>query len=96
MAERKDDKRAKAPELISDDERDIFAEEQIVEFPADRMINTTGTNEYATDMRDETLWDKDLIDTDVAVADEIPDMVNEHGLEERPIYDENGFRHERE
>lgn len=63
-----------------------------INFPADRTIDSTDTNEYADGMRDENLWDEDIVDTRIAGTDLIPGAVDELEEGERPIYEEEGFR----
>lgn len=63
------------------------------EFTTDRTVDSTGNNEYAEGMRDENLWDDDLIDTDVSIDDRVPDAVGETNASDRPLYDEQDYRH---
>jgi len=65
----------------------------ILEFPDDRIVDSTDTNEYAEGLRDENLIEEDLIDTEVATEDRIPGAVNETAEGNRPLYDEEGYRH---
>lgn len=58
--------------------------------PADRVIDSTDTNEFATGVRDETLLDEDIVQN-VPIDDTIPDGVDELEEGERPIYNEDGF-----
>lgn len=64
-----------------------------LEFKTDRTVDSTDNNEYAGVMRDENLWDDDLIDTDVLISDRIPDEAGETRDADRPIYDEQDYRH---
>lgn len=81
---------------VCDAERDLITTEAAVGFPTDRAVNTTDTNEYATGVNDETQWDRDLWDRDLPLADEISDAMNEDGVEDRQLYDENGFERDME
>lgn len=63
-------------------------------FSSDRSINTTENNEYAEGYRDENLIEKDGIDSEIPLDDEIPDIVNESGEEDRPIYNEEGYEND--
>lgn len=56
----------------------------------DRTIDSTDTNEFATDLRDETMIADDLVE-ERPLSDYIPDGVNEEGENQRPIYDEMGM-----
>lgn len=56
----------------------------------DRTIDSTDTNEFATDLRDETILPDDLIE-EKPLSDYIPDGVNEAGENARPIYNEMGM-----
>ncbi|MCL2561388.1 MAG: hypothetical protein FWE10_03585 [Rikenellaceae bacterium] len=58
----------------------------------DRTIDSTDNNEYADGERDETLWDTDIVDTEVPVDDAIPDALDEYNEGSRPLYSEDGFR----
>lgn len=62
-----------------------------LELPSDRVIDSTDTNEYAEGLRDETIAEEYLIDTEVPIDDEIPEGVNETQEGERPLYDEQGY-----
>lgn len=59
--------------------------------PSDRVIDSTDTNEYAEGLRDETIAEEYLIDTEVSIDDEIPQGVNETQEGDRPLYDEQGY-----
>jgi hypothetical protein len=58
---------------------------------SDYTINSTDTNEYADGGRDETLWEEDIIDTEIPLDDMIPGAEGEYG-NPRPEYSEDGFR----
>lgn len=62
-----------------------------LKLPADHLVDSTDTNEYAEGLRDEDLAESYLYDTDVAVDDYIPDGVNENEDGDRPLYDEQGY-----
>lgn len=62
-----------------------------LQLPSDRVIDSTDTNEYAEGLRDETLAEEYLIDTEVALDDFVPDGVNENQEGERPLYNEEGY-----
>lgn len=64
-----------------------------IELPADRVINSTDTNEYAEGFRDETAAEEYMIDTEIAIDDAIPQGVNETKEGKRPLYDEQGYDH---
>lgn len=63
-----------------------------IQYTTDRMINSTDTNEYAEGLRDETLLQEDLIDTNIPLTDTIPDGLRETREEDRPLYNEEGYR----
>ncbi len=62
-------------------------------FPSDREILSTGNNGYAGDERDENLIEEDLVDTEIPTDDRIPDGTDEIVEDDRPVYDEEGYRH---
>lgn len=62
------------------------------EFRSDRIVDSTDNNEYADGDRDETLWEEDIVDTDIPVDDTIPGGLDGTGEEQRPEYSEEGFR----
>lgn len=62
-------------------------------FRSDRTVLSTENNGYAGNERDENLIDEDLIDTEIPLADRIPDGVDEIVEDDRPVYDEQGYRH---
>lgn len=64
-----------------------------IEIRSDRTVLSTDNNGYAGDERDETLVDADLVDTEIPLADCIPDGVGEIVEDDRPVYDEEGYRH---
>ena len=63
-------------------------------YDTDRTVDSTDNNEYAEGLRDETAWDEEIIDTERAIDDEIPDGVDETREDERPLYDESGYDNE--
>lgn len=65
-----------------------------IEIRNDRMIFSTENNGFAGNERDENLIEEDLIDTEIPIADRIPDGINEIVEDDRPVYDEEGYRHE--
>lgn len=64
-----------------------------LEIRNDRTVLSTENNGYAGDERDETLVDDDLVDTEIPVDDRIPDGIGEIIMDDRPVYDEEGYRH---
>lgn len=62
------------------------------EFRSDRTVDSTDNNEYADGDRDETMWEEDIVDTDISVDDTIPGGLDETGEGQRPEYSEEGFR----
>ena len=64
-----------------------------VKIPSDRTVLSTDNNGYAGDERDENLVDADLVDTEIPIADRIPDGIGEIVADDRPVYDEEGYRH---
>lgn len=64
-----------------------------VKFRNDRAVLSTENNSLAGSERDENLWEEDLIDTQIPVDDRIPDGVDEIVEDDRPVYDEQGYRH---
>lgn len=65
-----------------------------IEIHNDRTILSTENNGFAGNERDENLIEEDLIDTEIPIADRIPDGINEIVEDDRPVYDEEGYRHE--
>ncbi|MCD7962024.1 MAG: hypothetical protein LUF90_00340 [Rikenellaceae bacterium] len=65
----------------------------IIEFPTDRIIDSTENNEFAEGTNDENLWKEDIVDTQISSDDRIPDVTNETGIEDTPVYNENGYKH---
>lgn len=74
-------------DLPSQDKTDFIADD----FITDRIIDSTDTNEYAENMRDETMWEQSLIDTELPESEYIPDMTGETGEDDRPVYEESGY-----
>lgn len=64
-----------------------------MKFRNDRTILSTENNGLAGNQRDENLWEEDLIDTRIPIDDRIPDGVDEIVEDDRPVYDELGYRH---
>jgi hypothetical protein len=62
---------------------------------SDRVIDSTDNNEYSEGLRDETISEEYLIDTDVPVDDAISQEVSDTPEGERPLYDEQGYDEER-
>lgn len=62
------------------------------EFETDRVIDSTENNEYVEGFRDENLIEENLLDTEIPFTDKIPDAVKENQEEDRPLYDEEGYR----
>lgn len=60
---------------------------------SDRTIFSTQNNGFAGNERDENLVEEDLVDTEIPIADRIPDGTGENIEDERPVYDEEGYRH---
>ena len=63
-----------------------------VKFDTDRTVDSTENNEYTESNRDENLVDENIWDTDIPIDDEIPDGVDEDRMDDRPLYDEEGYR----
>lgn len=63
-----------------------------IKFDTDRTIDSTENNEYTDGYRDENLVDDNLLDTEIPVDDSIPDGVDEDRTEDRPLYNEQGYR----
>ena len=63
-----------------------------VKFDTDRVVDSTENNEYTDGYRDENLVDENLLDTEIPTDDEIPDGVDEDRTEDRPQYNEQGYR----
>lgn len=61
-------------------------------YDSDRTVDSTENNEYTEDFRDENLVDENLLDVDIPLDDRIPDGVNEERQNDRPLYDEEGYR----
>ncbi len=62
-----------------------------IKFPTDRQILSTENNGYADGTRDESLWPKDLVDTEIPETDAVIEAYDEDGTEDREVYDEEGF-----
>lgn len=67
---------------------------KIVEFPTDRTVISTDNNGFAGDERDETLIDENLVETEIPLDDKIPGAVHETEENDRPVYDEEGYRND--
>ncbi|UEA87343.1 hypothetical protein [Alistipes senegalensis] len=65
-----------------------------IEIRNDRTILSTQNNGFAGDERDENLIEEDLTDTEIPLDDRIPDGIGEIVADDRPVYDEEGYRHE--
>lgn len=61
-------------------------------FKNDRIIFSTENNGFAGNERDENLIDENLVDTEIPTDDRIPDGTNEIVEDDRPVYDEEGYR----
>ncbi|CVI65855.1 MULTISPECIES: hypothetical protein [unclassified Alistipes] len=61
-------------------------------FRNDRIIFSTRNNGFAGNERDETLIEENLIDTEIPTDDRIPDGTDEIVEDDRPVYDEEGYR----
>ena len=61
-------------------------------FRNDRIIFSTRNNGCAGNERDETLIEENLIDTEIPTDDRIPDGTDEIVEDDRPVYDEEGYR----
>ena len=78
----------------TDEKQNRNAMERIVEFPTDRTVISTENNGFAGDERDENLIDEELLETEIPLDDRIPDAAHEDGENDRPVYDEEGYRHD--
>lgn len=58
----------------------------------DRTILSTENNGFAGNERDENLIEENLVDTQIPTDDRIPDGVHEIVEDDRPVYDEEGYR----
>ncbi len=63
------------------------------DYSPDRHALSTDNNEFAEGVRDETRWDSDLVDIDIATDDVLSNTLDEDLRNDRPLYDEEGFRH---
>lgn len=63
-----------------------------IKFRNDRTILSTSNNGFAGNERDENLVEEDLVDTEIPTEDRIPDGVDEIIEDDRPVYDEEGYR----
>lgn len=63
-----------------------------IEFRNDRTLLSTENNGFAGNERDETLIEENLVDTRIPLEDRIPDGVDEIVEDDRPTYDEQGYR----
>jgi hypothetical protein len=66
--------------------------EQKIKYDADRIIDSTENNEYSEEQRDETLIEENILDTELPIDDEIPEEVDETREDDRPSYEEEGYR----
>ena len=66
----------------------------IVEFPNDRTVISTENNGFAGGERDENLIDEELLETEIPLDDRIPDAAHEDAENDRPVYDEEGYRYD--
>lgn len=60
-------------------------------YGADRQILSTGNNEYAAGLNDETEWQENIEDYDIPLDDEIADYFADPDEAARPLYNESGF-----
>ena len=60
-------------------------------YGADRQILSTGNNEYAAGLNDETEWQENMEDYDVPLDDEIADYFEDLDEADRPLYNESGM-----
>lgn len=65
-----------------------------IQISNDRSIFSTQNNGFAGHERDENLIEEDLVDTRIPVDDRIPDGIDEIMEDDRPVYDEEGYRHD--
>lgn len=66
----------------------------IVEFPTDRTVISTENNGFAGNERDETFIDENLLETEIPLDDRIPGAAHEDAENDRPVYDEQGYRND--
>jgi len=66
----------------------------IVEFRNDRTVIATENNGFAGGERDENLIDEELLETEIPLDDRIPDAAHEDAENDRPVYDEEGYRYD--
>ncbi len=63
-----------------------------MQFDSDRQIMSTENNGYAEGVRDESLWQEDILNSEMPLSDGIPDPEDDKtGLESREVYNEEGF-----
>lgn len=65
-----------------------------IKFRNDRTIFSTDNNGFAGNERDENLVEENLVDTEIPIEDRIPDGIDEIVEDDRPVYDEEGYRNE--
>lgn len=63
-----------------------------IEFHNDRTILSTDNNGFAGNERDETYIEENLVETQIPLDDRIPDGTDEIIEDDRPLYDEQGYR----
>lgn len=68
---------------------------QRIKMETDRQVLSTDNNEFAEGLNDENLWEEDIVDVNVPIADDIPEGVDETGFADREPYNENGYREDR-
>ncbi len=56
-----------------------------------RRVLSTGNNEYAHGLNDETEWQENMEDYDTPLDDEIADYFEDPDEAARPLYNESGF-----
>ena len=54
----------------------------------------TENNGFAGGERDENLIDEELLETEIPLDDRIPDAAHEDAENDRPVYDEEGYRYD--
>ena len=69
----------------------------IVEFPNVGIVYggmNLYNNGFAGGERDENLIDEELLETEIPLDDRIPDAAHEDAENDRPVYDEEGYRYD--
>ncbi|OKZ03971.1 MAG: hypothetical protein BHV65_02090 [Alistipes sp. 58_9_plus] len=57
-------------------------------------VDAVALQRFAGGERDENLIDEELLETEIPLDDRIPDAAHEDAENDRPVYDEEGYRYD--